>query len=460
MIRERIQQALANSDLGRKILWTLGLLAICRIGVFVPVPGINGDLALALFQQATRGGQNIFQLMDIFSGGAFAQMTVFALGIMPYITASIFVQVMTILFPSLQKEMRENPEVGRRKTGRWTRLITVGMALFQSALYAFYTYHRNQMAPGIILDQLLSFQVMGLPWLYYLTVMTAMTAGTTVLMWLGEQITEKGIGNGTSLIITLGILSSLPSVIGNIVSKLSLDTQDAGSLSLISLALLLGVFVLVIVGTILVIQGERRVPLQYARRTQGRHEVQASGAPYIPLKVNYAGVIPVIFASVFLNLPATIAQFLGGYGSGTFWKLFTPGQPLYIAMYMALIFLFTFFWTSTQFNPQQIASDMKRSAAFIPGIRQGQPTQKYLKTTMSYITLLGACSLVAIAILPMALSRLLHIDSQITYFFGGTSLLILVGVILDTARQVATHLLSHRYEGVMRGPKMRGLRAR
>lgn len=455
MMQERIRQALQNSDLGRKILWTLGLLVVCRIGVFVPVPGINGDLALSLFQYATRGGQNIFQLMDIFSGGAFAQMTVFALGIMPYITASIFVQVMTILFPSLQKEMRENPEAGRRKTGRWTRLITIGMALFQSGLYAFYTYHRNLANPGIIIDQLLSFQVMGFPWAYYLTVMTAMTAGTATLMWLGEQITEKGIGNGTSLIITLGILSSLPSVLGNIVSKLGLESQEAGSMSLMALGALLGIFVLVIVGTILVIQGERRVPLQYARRMQGRNEVQSSGAPYIPLKVNYAGVIPVIFASVFLNLPGTIAQFLGTEGSLAFLKYLSPGSPVYVGLYMALIFMFTYFWTATQFNPQQIASDMKRSGAFIPGIRQGNPTQKYLKATMGNITLLGALALVTIAVLPMLLSRLLHIDAQITYFFGGTSLLILVGVILDTTRQVATHMLSQRYEGVMRKSRLR-----
>lgn len=455
MIQERIRQALENSNLGRKILWTLGLLLVCRIGVFVPVPGINGDLALALFKQATRGGQNIFQLMDIFSGGAFAQMTVFALGIMPYITASIFVQVMTIVFPSLQKEMRENPETGRRKTTKWTRLITIGMALFQSALYALYTYHRNQMAPGIIIPELLSFQFMGIPIAYYAIVMASMTAGTATLMWLGEQITEKGVGNGTSLIITLGILSSLPSVIGNIVSKLNLDSQEPGSLSLVTLCLLLAIFIAVIVGTIQVIQGERRVPLQYARRVQGRHEVQASGAPHIPLKVNYAGVIPVIFASVFLNLPGTIAQFLSLNTSGTFWSLLMPGSSLYMGLYMALIFLFTFFWTATQFNPQQIASDMKRSGAFIPGIRQGQPTQKYLKSTMGHITLLGASALVALAILPMLLSRWLHIDQQITYFMGGTSLLILVGVILDTTRQIATHLLSHRYEGVMRKNRIR-----
>lgn len=454
---DKLRALFSLPELKKKILWTLGLLAVCRIGVFVPVPGIDGHRAMEMFRFATKGGQNLFQMMDMFSGGAFAQMTIFALGVMPYITASIIVQVLTTFVPSMQREMRENQEQGRRKMLKLTRLFTIGMALSYSGLYAYYTLQRNAAFPGMILDQILQATLFGVPWLYFVVVMTAMTVGTTVLMWIGEQITEKGVGNGVSLIITLGILSSLPSIIGRVVSQLGLESQDVGSLSMLSVLVMLALFVFIVIGTILVIQGERRIPLQYARRVVGMREMQGSGAPFLPLKVNYAGVIPVIFASAFLTFPAIVFQFLakGAWGA----KLaatFAPGATTYNILYVLLIFGFTYFWTRTQFNPEQIASDMKRGGAFIPGIRQGNPTQKFLNQTMGRITLLGALSLVVIAILPMLVSRLLRIDSSISHFFGGTSLLILVGVILDTSRQVKTHLLQRSYDGLMRKSKVRG----
>lgn len=438
-------------ELSSKIFFTLCMLVACRVGAYIPVPGINGEMAVQLFKYATGGGQNLFQLMDVFSGGAFAHMTVVALGVMPYISASIIMQLVMALVPSLQRDVRENPEIGRRKLGRWIRMLTVGLAFFQAGLFAKYAVQLNASSPGIIVDGLLDVQLFGIPWLFYLLVMATMTAGTVLLMWIGEQISEKGVGNGISLIITVGILSSLPSTIGSVMRQLNLDSQSPGSLSFTSLVVLSTVFVFIIIGTILIIQGQRKIPLQYARRIVGHHEVQSGGNAYIPLKVNYAGVIPVIFASSILMFPATIGQFVGaGSWVGRVANWISPGSLGYNVFYVCLILFFTYFWTATQFHPEQITSDMKKNGAFIPGVRQGKPTQDFLESTMNRITLVGALLLALIAILPTLIGRLLHVDSTITYFFGGTSLLILVGVVLDTMKQVESHLLMKRYEGFMR----------
>lgn len=445
-----IKRIFSVPELRAKIFFTLLVLMICRIGAHIPVPGINGDLAVFLFHQATGGTQNLFQLMDVFSGGAFAHMTVIALGVMPYITASIIMQLLMALSPSLQREIKESPDQGRRKMGKWIRCFTVGLAFFQSGLFAKYAVQLNIGTPGIIVSELIDFQIFGLPLLFYMIVMFTMTAGTMTLMWLGEQISEKGIGNGISLIITIGILSSLPSTIGSVIRQLNLDSQEPGPLSFSSLLVLSAIFLFIIVGTILIIQGQRRIHLQYARRIVGRQEVQSSNA-YIPLKINYAGVIPVIFASSFLMVPGTIAQFIGhNQFLGKVVNWFSPGSWIHTIFYVLLIIFFTYFWTATQFHPEQIASDMKKNGAFIPGIRQGKPTQDYLESTMSRITVLGAFSLAFIAILPTLVSRFLKVDSSISHFFGGTSLLILVGVVLDTTKQIESHLLMKRYDGFIK----------
>jgi len=431
------------------------MLIVCRIGAYIPVPGINGDAAVELFRQATGGGQNLFQLMDVFSGGAFAQMTIIALGVMPYISASIVMQLMMAIIPSLQREIKENPEVGRRKLGKWTRVLTIALAAFQAGIFGKYALSMNAGSPGIIVDAILAPQVAGVPWLFFLIVVMTMTAGTMFLMWIGEQITERGVGNGVSLIITIGILSSLPTTLGAIVRKLNLDSQEVGQLSFTSLLVLMTLFVFIIIGTILVIQGQRKIPLQYARRVVGRHETQG-GRAYIPLKVNYAGVIPVIFASSILMFPATIGQFAGPESwMSNFGKWLTPGSGIYSVVFVFFIIFFTYFWTSTQFHPEQIASDMKKNGAFIPGVRQGRPTQDYLESTMSRITFAGAIFLAAIAVLPTIISKLLKIDPNISYFFGGTSLLILVGVVLDTSKQIESHMLMKRYEGFMKKGRSR-----
>jgi len=453
---ESIRRVATIPELRSRILFTILMMIVCRIGVFIPVPGINGDMALAYFKQATGGGQNLFQLVDIFSGGAFAQMTVIALGVVPYISASIILQLLLALLPDLQREVRENPDAGRRKINKYTRLLTVFLAIVQSSLFARYAVQMNFANPGIILPEMFKVQAFGTPWLFYLLTVMTMTTGTIFLMWVGEQITEKGIGNGMSLIITVGIIASLPGTIGSVIKQLNLDSQEPGQLTFSSLVVLFAVFVLVIIATIMIIQGVRKIPVQYARRVVGRREVQGGGS-FVPLKINYAGVIPVIFASSLLMFPATLAQFLGRGGwFGAFANALTPGSWVYASIYVVLILFFTYFWTATQFHPEQIASDMKKNGAFIPGIRQGKPTQEYLESTMNRVTLIGAIFLAVIAILPNLVGKFLHVDPSISYFFGGTALLILVGVVLDTMKQVESHLLMKRYEGFMKKGRVKG----
>lgn len=443
-------------ELKDKIVFTLLMLVVCRIGGFIPVPGINGEIALSYFRQAMGGGQNFFQMVDIFSGGAFSQMTVIALGVVPYISASIIMQLVTALWPELQREVRENQEQGKRKINRYTRALTIILAFLQSAMYARYALQMNIARPGIIAGELLDVTAFGTPWLFYLIFITTMTTGTVFLMWIGEQITERGIGNGMSLIISLGIVSSIPTAIGMILQQLNLDSQDPGQMNFSTVVVLLSLFVIVTVATILVIQGHKRVPLQYARRVVGRKEVQG-GSSYIPLKVNYAGVIPVIFASSLLLFPATLAGFIGsGNFLGVVAGWLSPGSSLYVALFLLLIVFFTYFWTATQFKPDQIASDMKKNGAFIPGVRQGKSTQDYLEATMNRITLLGAVFLAGIAILPTIVGSVLGVPPTISYFFGGTALLILVGVVLDTMKQIESHLLMKRYDGFMKKGRVRG----
>jgi preprotein translocase subunit SecY len=451
-----LKNVLQVPELKVRILFTIAVLIVCRIGGFIPVPGINGEIALSYFRQASGGGQNFFQLIDIFSGGAFSQMTVIALGVVPYISASIIMQLVGALWPELQRELRENPEQGKRRIGRYTRALTIALAVLQSAMYARYALQMNMARPGIIAGELLNATFFGIHWLFFLIFILTMTTGTMWLMWLGEQITEKGIGNGMSLIITLNILSSLPSAIGMIFQQLNLDSQAPGQMNFAIVGVLISIFVFVTLTTILIIQGHRRIPLQYARRVVGNREVQG-GNSYIPLKINYAGVIPVIFSSSLLMFPATLAGFIGHGGWLTdiaYWL--SPGSLTYLMLYVLCIVFFTYFWTATQFRPEQIASDMKKNGAFIPGIRQGKHTQDYLESTMNRVTLLGALFLALIAILPTIIGKFLTIPSSISYFFGGTALLILVGVVLDTMKQIESHLIMKRYEGFMQKGRFRG----
>lgn len=448
---QTLWRAFQIPDLKNKILLTLLLLAACRVGAFIPVPGIDGELALDYFRSRLGLGQSLFQLIDVFSGGAFAQMTVAALGVMPYISASIIMQLMIAVIPSLQREVKENAEYGRRKVGRWTRLLTLALALFQSCLFARYALMMDHDFPGIVNAQVLSITAFGFPWVFYFTVMTTMATGTLLLMWVGEYITEKGIGNGMSLIITVNILSSVPSTLARMIGQLNLESQEPGQLSLTTFVLLLVIFAAVTMAVIQLSQAQRKINVQYSRRTSGPGMQMQVGSSFLPLKVNFAGVIPIIFASTVLMFPATVGQFISqDHFVGSIARMLSPGTWLYSVFYVTLIVLFSYYWTATQFNPQQIASDMKKNGAFIAGIRQGKATQEYLASAMGRITFMGAIALAAVAIFPAILSKWLGVDQGISHFFGGTSLLIMVGVILDTMKQVESHLMMKRYEGFMK----------
>ncbi|MBF5050764.1 Protein translocase subunit SecY [Candidatus Clavichlamydia salmonicola] len=451
-----IRRIFRSTELRTRILFTLAILVVCRVGIFIPVPGINGSRAVEYFQQTAGVGQNLFRLADIFSGGAFAQMTVFALGVVPYISASIIIQLLLAFMPNLQREVRENPESGKRKIGKYTRLFTVFLAVVQSSFFAKFILQMNLSFPGLVVSDILNFSLFGMPFLFYFVTVLVMATGTLLLMWLGERISDRGIGNGVSLIITLGILSSVPSVISSLIRQLNLGSQEPGQISFFTLGILACLFAGVLVATIWIIEGERKIPVQHARRMVGRGEM-IGGSSYIPLKVNYAGVIPVIFASSLLMFPATLSQFLGKESKiGAFLSFFLPGNWLYSLMYVLLILFFTYFWTATQFHPEQIASEMKRNNAFIPGLRQGKPTQNYLEQTMSRVTFIGSVFLALIAVLPNLIGGFLKVGASVTYFFGGTALLIVVGVILDTMKQIKSFLLTKQYDGFMKKDKSKG----
>jgi preprotein translocase subunit SecY len=447
---EGLKSIFANTELKKRILFTLFVLIVCRLGSYLPVPGVNQEIALQAFKQTLGSTQNLFQLMDTFTGGSFAKLTVTALGVMPYISASIIMQLVMAINPALQREMKENSEAGKRKLSSWTRYLTVGLAFFQATLLSKYAISLNISSPGLIHPYIGDISLFGVPLFFIITMIVTMTTATLLLMWMGEQITERGIGNGTSLIITIGILSSLPSTFGNIFNQLNLASQAEGSISFTTVAILAVLFVIIVFSTIMVVQGQRNIPVQYARKSQD----EMSNSAFIPLKINYAGVIPVIFASTLLMFPATIAQFLSSIPYlADLSVMLAPGSNVYMILFVGLIIFFTYFWTATQFNPDQIASDMKKSGAFIPGVRQGKPTQDYLEQTMGKITFLGSVFLAAIAVLPNVVGRILKVDASITYFFGGTSLLILIGVVLDTSKQIQSHMMMKKYDGFFRRSK-------
>ncbi|MCH9621266.1 MAG: Protein translocase subunit SecY [Chlamydiia bacterium] len=452
----KLRSIFKSKELRDKIGFVLLMLLVCRIGAYVTVPGINGELILKSFRAAVGGGQNLFQFVDVFTGGAFAKMTLVALGVMPYISASIVIQIGMGIFPAFQKEIRENGDAGKRKLGKWTRILTLFIAVFQSTLYAKQALGFNLATPGVVFSEFLEVTAFGVPWLFYLVTVVSMTTGSLFLMWIGEQITERGIGNGMSMIISLGILSAFPSTLGSILSGLNINSQEAGQLTLTSLIVLSLIFVGIVLGTIMVLQGIRKIPIQYARRN-----VESSGVngktPFIPLKINFAGIMPVIFASSFLMFPATIALLMKNYPVITnIASYISPGSTGYVIMFVVLIVFFTFVWTSMQFRPDQIASDMKKSGAFIPGVRQGKPTEDFIKHSMTRITCIGAFFLAFIAILPTIVGKLLSVDPTISQFFGGTSILILVGVILDTSKQIESHLIMQKYDGFMSSKKVTG----
>lgn len=428
-------------ELRKRLLITMLLVLIYRLGCYVVLPGISISDIKALSDFTNKSG--LMQLLDMFSGGAFSQASIFALGIMPYITASIVIQLMGMVLPSFQKMQREG-ESGRQKLNQYTRYLTVLILLLQGPAYLINL--RYQVAAA---GQAAS---MGVWATAYLTVILA--AGSMFIMWLGERITDRGIGNGISFIILVGIIARLPEALFyEFVSRLPGETGSQGGLVMFLVEIIL--LFAVTIGAVLLVQGTRKVPVQYAKRIVGNR--QYGGArQYIPLKVNAAGVMPIIFAQAIMFVPITLAGFgSDGTGSGFFAAFSDINGFWYNAVYFILIVAFTYFYTAVTVRPTQMAEDMKRNNGFIPGVKPGKKTAEYLDSIMSRITLPGSLFLGIVAILP-AFARFFGISQNFAQFFGGTSLLILVGVVLDTLQQIESHLMMHHYDGLMQGGKIKG----
>ena len=422
-------KALGNAwtvpELRRKLMFTAMILILYRLGCYVPLPGINQE-ALSIIEE---NGNAITGLFGIFTGGAFNNLSVFALGIMPYITASIVMQLLTVAVPRLQ-ELSKEGDTGQQKITQYTRYFTLALAFVQSLAMVLF-FRSGQVFPGVLND--------ATPLDIYLIVIT-LTAGTMLIMWLGELISQRGLGNGISLIISAAILSQAPSAIQSLIEQ--------GSVAIMVIMAVLAV--LIVAAIVFVNEGQRRIPITYAKRQVGRRMSQG-GSTYLPLKVNMAGVIPIIFASSLLIFPVVLSQFAGDNPDsilGRVANFFTPGNAPYLILYALLILMFTYFYTAVQFNPIEHADNLKKSGGYVPGIRPGQPTAIYLNNVLTRITLFGAIFLAAVAVVPYFISGALGLGN--TIFVGGTSVLIVVGVSLDTVRQLESQLMMRNYEGFLR----------
>lgn len=418
---ETLASAWKLEDLRKKIFFTLIMFIVFRLGAHIPVPGINNAILKELIGTGT-----IFGFFDVISGGAFKKFTIFAMGIMPYINASIIMQLLTVVIPALERLAKEDIE-GRKKIVQYTRYGTVVLSLLQALGMGLYLARSNAfLHPGVY---------------NYLVVAIMLTAGTAFLMWMGELITEKGIGNGISLIIFAGIVSRLPAGAASLYQYVTAGTVNI--LSLVAFALLA---VLIIAAVVAVQQGERRIAVQYAKRVVGRR-VYGGQSTHIPLKVNQAGVIPVIFAMSILLFPSTLASWFPQSSlAQSVVRFFDPRSAFYMLLYALLIIFFTYFYTAVTFNPQDVADNMKKYGGFIPGLRPGRPTAEYIERILARLTLAGAIFLAFIAILPNILMAI----TGINVYFGGTSLLIVVGVALETMKQLESHLLLRHYQGFMK----------
>src|SRR5687767_3541572 len=451
----------AVTDLRNRVLFTLALLGVYRVGSHITTPGVNQDALLILAEQTAN---TMFGLYDMFSGQNLSQMTIFALGVMPYISASIILQLLTVVWPTLERISKEG-ELGRRKITQYTRYLTLALALVQSLGIAVWLENQTEIA-GVPL-------VYAPGWSFRFMCVVTMTTGTLFVMWLGEQITERGIGNGMSLLIFAGIVVGLPSAV-----LTTFDQMRTGQISLLRIVFLLLMMAAVVAAIIFVERGHRRITVQYAKRVVGRRQYGGSST-HIPLKVNTGGVIPVIFASSILAFPATLAGMFesGGWGRAVIDQL-AYGMPLYNLFYASGIIFFAYFYTAIIFNPDDVAENMRKYGGFIPGIRPGKRTAEYIDTILSRITLVGAVYLALIALLPNFLisgfrvapipligERLDAILPQwftqglnVPFLFGGTSLLIVVGVAMDTVQQIESQLIMRHYDGFMKKTRIRGRR--
>jgi preprotein translocase subunit SecY len=423
-------------ELRKRVIFTFLMVIIVRVGAYIPVPGINTVALERLFSQAAGG---ILGFLDLFAGGAMSRFTLFALGIMPYISSSIIMQLLTIVIPVLERLSKEG-EAGRKKMQQITRVGTIGIAGVQA--FALTQFMKAQ--PEVIVNPGLGFTI---------TALIAMIAGTIFLMWIGEQITERGIGNGISLIIFIGIVARVPVAFKQVYDQLKL-----GELNPIVLIASFGIFIGIVAFVILEQQGQRRIPIQHAKKVVGR-KVYSAQATHLPLKINPSGVIPIIFASSILLFPAQIAKSFGARvpALDNLATLLSPGRILYLVLYALLIIFFTYFYTQIQLNPIDIADNLKKVGGYIPGIRPGANTSTYLQRVLNRIVLPGSIFLAIIALVPTIIQRWLKLPPAMAYLMGGTSLLIMVGVDLDTMKQIESHLLMRHYDGFMKkGGKIRG----
>lgn len=423
-----VQNIFKIPELKRRILFTLALLGVYRIGVHIPTPGVDGD---ALAEFFARHQNTIFGIFDMFSGGGLERLSVFALGIMPYISASIIIQLLTVVIPHLE-QLKKEGEQGNKKITQYTRYGTVLLSLIQG--FGISVGLENMTSPGnapIVLEP---------GWSFRLMTMITLTAGTAFIMWLGEQISERGIGNGISLIIFAGIVARMPTAIGN-----TFRMMTTGEMGIFAVALLLVLMVSVVAFIIFMEQGQRRIPVQYAKRVVGRR-MYGGQSTHLPLKINTSGVIPPIFASSLIMFPSTITSFF----PDVWWmehvsNALRPGSFIYELLFVAFIFFFCYFYTAIVFNPADVAENMKKYGGYIPGIRPGKRTADYIDRVLTRITLGGAIYVSAVCVLP----SILMTKFNVPFYFGGTALLIVVGVSIDTVQQVESHLITRNYEGFL-----------
>jgi preprotein translocase subunit SecY len=463
-ILSSIQNIFSIPDLRKRVLFMLGLLAVYRVGAFIPTPGINGDALEQLFK-AQSG--SIFGFLDIFTGGALRRFSIFALGIMPYITASIILQLATVVVPFLEKLSKEG-ELGRKKITQYTRYLTVVLTLFQGFMTAIALERSGGTGPQIVISP---------GWGFRLMVMITLTTGTAFIMWIGEQITERGIGNGISLIIFAGIVVGLPQAILFIVQQV-----QTRAWSIFTPIILMVVMVLVVAAVVFVERGQRKIPVQYAKRVVGRR-VYGGQATHLPLRVNSGGVIPVIFAASIVSIPSTLGMVMPYAWMKSLANQLTQGMPLYNLLYIVGIIFFCFFYVSIIFNPMEVADNIRKYGGYIPGIRPGHKTAEYIDRILSRLTLAGSIYLVLICLLPEFLITGFKVQPipligpklddwlnalnlswlttglGVPFYFGGTSLLIVVGVAMDTIQQIESQLIMRHYDGFLKKGRIRGRRS-
>jgi preprotein translocase subunit SecY len=461
-VLETLKNLFAVADLRNRVLFTLGLLAVYRVGNHIPTPGVNSEALRLLADQAQN---TLFGMYDMFTGGSLSRITIFALGVMPYISASIILQLLTVVWPYLERLSKEG-ELGRRKITQYTRYLTLLLGIVQSLGIAIYLERQTQIAGGLPL-------VYEPGWAFRFGCVLTLTTGTMFIMWLGEQITERGIGNGMSLIIFAGIVVNFPRAV-----IATFDQLRTGQIGLLTLAILTVVMVAVVAAIIYVERGHRRITVQYAKRVVGRRQYGGSST-HIPLKVNTGGVMPVIFASSILTFPATLSGMFppGGWMDAAVRQI-GYGMPLYNLLYVVSIVFFAYFYTAIIFNPDDVSENMRKYGGFIPGIRPGKRTAEYIDTILARITLVGAIYLALVAILPeflltgfktgpipfigptleANLPGFITNGLGVTFFFGGTSLLIVVGVAMDTVNQIESQLIMRHYDGFMKKTRIRGRR--